>query len=220
MAFLSKLVQWPTKAGVIVLLAFLGLISAATIALAEPPAQGKAVSEKKKISFTLAQEIDLFEQYIYQFVGKAPKWPPNRRVHKRARAIAELSVPIARGYGIDPRVTMIIMRTESGFRESAVGNKDADDWGIMQINTRSWKRLVRDLDLTSTEGQIEAGHRVLELGYLRCNGSHKQAITYYSAGQCTVSSAHHKYRNIKHRVILLTRLIARHARAYQDPASL
>lgn len=209
MNHLAQLIQWPSRAGTVVLLCFLGLVSGVAIAFAEPPNHQE--SQTTKIgnvtkARTVEQDVELFEAYIHKFVGHAPKWGPNRRVKRRARAIAELSVAYARGYGIKPEVTAVIMRSESGFRESAVGHRDGDDWGIMQINTRSWKRLIRDLDLATTEGQIEAGHRVLRLGYERCSGSDEQAIIFYSTGQCEVSRSHPKWRNIHHRIILLSRL--------------
>lgn len=195
MSFILRLIQWPSRAGWLFLVTVLAVLSLATIGLAGPPAEEES-------EFGAAE----FEAYIHRFVGQAPQWKPNKRVAERAPIIAELAVESAEQHGIDPRVTAVIMRTESGFRESIPGKTDNDDWGIMQINRRSWKHTVRDLDLSKTEDQIEAGHRVLAYGYARCDGSDEQALTYYSSGQCEVSAKHPKYRNLMYRIVLLSRL--------------
>lgn len=148
-----------------------------------------------------------FASYIYKEVERAPKWPPNKKIRKRAPEIARITTHIAKKYHIDSRVSAVIMQTESSFRESIEGMKDKSDFGIMQVNRRVWGKLIRDLDMSTTAGQIEAGHRVLHIGYYdRCDGSHKEAVTFYSTGQCKIGKKHQKYHNISRRMRLLRRI--------------
>ena len=144
------------------------------------------------------------QAYIETFAGRTPHWGPSKRLMDEAREIALLIVSVADQYEIDYRALAVLARCESGFRFNVRGDLDDEDVGILQVNQRSWGRLVADLDLDTRRGQLEAGARVFASGVASC-GSTEGGIVYYSIGRCDVPEGHRKGANIRHRIHLFKR---------------
>jgi soluble lytic murein transglycosylase-like protein len=67
-------------------------------------------------------------------------------------------------YSLPPALVLAIISIESRFKEKAKGLHGAT--GLMQVVPAAHKRLVKNLDLTEPEDNIEAGSAILH-GYLQ-----------------------------------------------------
>jgi soluble lytic murein transglycosylase-like protein len=83
---------------------------------------------------------------------------------EKAEQIAAAVMSSASKYSLPPALLLSIISIESRFREKAKGPNGAT--GLMQVVPSAHKQLVRDIDLTEPEANIEAGSAILH-GYLK-----------------------------------------------------
>ncbi|GGD85220.1 lytic transglycosylase [Caballeronia grimmiae] len=83
---------------------------------------------------------------------------------EKAQAIATAVMSSASKYSLPPALLLAIISIESRFKETARGANNAT--GLMQVVPSAHKKLVRDVDLTEPEANIEVGSAILH-GYLK-----------------------------------------------------
>ncbi|WP_052449780.1 transglycosylase SLT domain-containing protein [Caballeronia concitans] len=83
---------------------------------------------------------------------------------EKAQAIASAVMSSASKYSLPPALLLAIISIESRFKETARGANNAT--GLMQVVPSAHKTLVRDVDLTEPEANIEVGSAILH-GYLK-----------------------------------------------------
>jgi soluble lytic murein transglycosylase-like protein len=83
---------------------------------------------------------------------------------EKAQTIASAVMTSASKYSLPPALLLAIISIESRFKEGAKGPNNAT--GLMQVVPSAHKGLVRNLDLTDAEDNIDAGSQILH-GYLR-----------------------------------------------------
>jgi soluble lytic murein transglycosylase-like protein len=83
---------------------------------------------------------------------------------EKAEQIAAAVMSSASKYSLPPALLLSIISIESRFREKARGPNGAT--GLMQVVPSAHKQLVRDVDLTEPEANIETGSAILH-GYLK-----------------------------------------------------
>jgi hypothetical protein len=146
-------------------------------------------------------EVEWVEEYIRRYVALAPEWPPNKLVLERARDMAELIVTSSLEHDVDPRLTTVLVRCESGFREGALeGKTDKGDFGVLQVHgDRS----------SSTAEQLDAGLKALTECRAQCR-SLTGTLSCYQTGRCspdtTVPRQERKARGIAYRLSLLRKI--------------
>ncbi|WP_206997349.1 transglycosylase SLT domain-containing protein [Trinickia mobilis] len=82
----------------------------------------------------------------------------------KAEQISAAVMSSASKYSLPPALVLAIISIESRFKEKAKGLHGAT--GLMQVVPAAHKRLVKNLDLTAPEDNIEAGSAILH-GYLQ-----------------------------------------------------
>ena len=82
----------------------------------------------------------------------------------KAEQISHAVMSSASKYSLPPALVLAIISIESRFKEKAKGMHGAT--GLMQVVPAAHKQLVRNLDLTEPEDNIEAGSAILH-GYLQ-----------------------------------------------------
>lgn len=83
---------------------------------------------------------------------------------EKAQTIASAVLSSSSKYSLPPALLLAIISIESRFKETARGPNNAT--GLMQVVPSAHKKLVRDIDLTDPEDNIEAGSAILH-GYLK-----------------------------------------------------
>jgi soluble lytic murein transglycosylase-like protein len=83
---------------------------------------------------------------------------------EKAEQISAAVMSSASKYSLPPALLLAIISIESRFKEKAKGANGAT--GLMQVVPGAHKRLVRNVDLTEPEANIEVGSAILN-GYLR-----------------------------------------------------
>ncbi|WP_250527042.1 transglycosylase SLT domain-containing protein [Caballeronia sp. GAWG2-1] len=83
---------------------------------------------------------------------------------EKAQTIASAVMASSSKYSLPPALLLAIISIESRFKETAHGPNDAT--GLMQVVPSAHKKLVRDVDLTEPETNIEVGSAILH-GYLK-----------------------------------------------------
>ncbi len=83
---------------------------------------------------------------------------------EKAQTIASAVMASASKYSLPPALLLAIISIESRFKETAVGANNAT--GLMQVVPSAHKKLVRNVDLTEPETNIEIGSSILH-GYLK-----------------------------------------------------
>jgi soluble lytic murein transglycosylase-like protein len=82
---------------------------------------------------------------------------------EKAQTIASAVMSSASKYSLPPALLLAIISIESRFKETARGPNNAT--GLMQVVPSAHKTLVRNIDLTDPEDNIEAGSAILH-GYV------------------------------------------------------
>ncbi|BBU30158.1 hypothetical protein BTHE68_38920 [Burkholderia sp. THE68] len=83
---------------------------------------------------------------------------------EKAQTIATAVMSSASKYSLPPALLLAIISIESRFKETAKGPNNAT--GLMQVVPSAHKRLVRNVDLTDPEDNIETGSAILH-GYMK-----------------------------------------------------
>lgn len=82
----------------------------------------------------------------------------------KAEQISTAVMQAASKYSLPPALLLAIISIESRFKEKARGANGAT--GLMQVVPTAHKKLVRNIDLTDAESNIEAGSAILH-GYVQ-----------------------------------------------------
>lgn len=80
---------------------------------------------------------------------------------------------------LQPIVPVVVMSLESSFRTHVIGS-ERQEVGLMQVHGVC----ARGQDLSTPEGQIQAGIECLAMARDACNGSIEQMICMYASGSC------------------------------------
>ncbi|SAK69224.1 lytic transglycosylase catalytic [Caballeronia fortuita] len=83
---------------------------------------------------------------------------------EKAQTIASAVMSSASKYSLPPALLLAIISIESRFKETARGPNNAT--GLMQVVPSAHKKLVRNVDLTDPEDNIETGSAILH-GYVK-----------------------------------------------------
>ncbi|WP_250503210.1 MULTISPECIES: transglycosylase SLT domain-containing protein [unclassified Caballeronia] len=83
---------------------------------------------------------------------------------QKAETIATAVMSSASKYSLPPALLLAIISIESRFKETARGPNNAT--GLMQVVPSAHKKLVRNVDLTDPEDNIETGSAILH-GYVK-----------------------------------------------------
>ncbi|WP_321797432.1 lytic transglycosylase domain-containing protein [Caballeronia sp. J97] len=83
---------------------------------------------------------------------------------EKAQTIATAVMSSASKYSLPPALLLAIISIESRFKETARGPNNAT--GLMQVVPSAHKQLVRNIDLTDPEDNIETGSAILH-GYVK-----------------------------------------------------
>ena len=83
---------------------------------------------------------------------------------EKAQTIAAAVMSSSSKYSLPPALLLAIISIESRFKETAKGPNNAT--GLMQVVPSAHKTLVRNIDLTDPEDNIEAGSAILH-GYMK-----------------------------------------------------
>nr|WP_232519268.1 transglycosylase SLT domain-containing protein [Caballeronia insecticola] len=83
---------------------------------------------------------------------------------EKAQTIATAVMSSSSKYSLPPALLLAIISIESRFKETAIGPNNAT--GLMQVVPSAHKKLVRNIDLTDPEDNIEAGSAILH-GYMK-----------------------------------------------------
>ncbi|SAK55429.1 lytic transglycosylase catalytic [Caballeronia glebae] len=82
----------------------------------------------------------------------------------KAETIASAVMSSASKYSLPPALLLAIISIESRFKETAKGPNNAT--GLMQVVPSAHRKLVRNVDLTDPEDNIETGSAILH-GYMK-----------------------------------------------------
>jgi soluble lytic murein transglycosylase-like protein len=142
-----------------VLVVSLGLVQCA---LAQEQAQADApasdslavASAPDSASASSATQIHAISEMLTQKFGLA---------RAKAEQISQAVMSSASKYALPPSLVLAIISIESRFKEKARGLHGAT--GLMQVVPAAHRQLVKHLDLTAPEDNIEAGSAILH-GYL------------------------------------------------------
>nr|WP_240655420.1 transglycosylase SLT domain-containing protein [Paraburkholderia phosphatilytica] len=100
---------------------------------------------------------------------------------EKAQRISTAVMQSASKYSLPPALLLAIISIESRFKENARGGHGAT--GLMQVVPSAHKQLVRNLDLTEPEPNIDAGSAILH-GYLQsARGDVKAALKSYGGSK-------------------------------------
>lgn len=158
-------------------------------------------------SVAIANEIDRetiasieVTRYIDSWVSKYS--PGYQNVLKR-RALPHVPsvVKWSLYYDIDPLLTAVTISLESSWIKGATGA--IGEVGLMQVHSPKAKK---GFDLSTGDGQIQAGVHWLRVCIDECNGSLEQGVNNYGTGSCTKEWSMRDYRLRKYRkAVRLTR---------------
>lgn len=198
----------------VVVLFCMALVSA--VKADQPSESGLYVSERGVISTPsaeaykkmsdiemVAHEADVIwvRQYIEAFTDLNPHWPPNVEVKKRAGDLARVIVDVSKEMGVDPRITTVLIRCESGFREGMLsGEKDKKDFGLMQVHGSK---------SVTSEDQIRDGLTEWNKCVDQC-GSTGRSLVCYQTGRCDVKdTSEERLLQKKRGAVYRTKLLSR-----------
>lgn len=143
----------PMRRNLVLSAAFAIALSCASAAFAQqtvPAAGDSAVQQDPKAE----QASHKMSEYLTQKFGVA---------REKAQTIASAVMTSASKYSLPPALLLAIISIESRFKETARGPNHAT--GLMQVVPSAHKSLVRNIDLTDPEDNIEAGSAILH-GYM------------------------------------------------------
>ncbi|SAK91230.1 lytic transglycosylase catalytic [Caballeronia temeraria] len=100
---------------------------------------------------------------------------------EKAQTIATAVMSSSSKYSLPPALLLAIISIESRFRETARGPNNAT--GLMQVVPSAHKKLVRNVDLTDPEDNIETGSAILH-GYVKsAQGDFDAALKSYGGSR-------------------------------------
>jgi len=182
----------PTPAGLLVYLTILILLS--TAVLVAVPSSAGPVTER----------VDVYLQHL---VRLAPKHPARRAEyrHRLAKAIAVECTD----HGVPVDLVVAVAYRESSLRDDVTG--PGGELGIMQVHPGTAAR--HRCDLSTVEGQVECGVRLLALYHRECgtgDGTWGGAVARYGSrsGTCTPAAGSGLARMVADRTALAAELTA------------
>ncbi|SAK69324.1 lytic transglycosylase catalytic [Caballeronia hypogeia] len=100
---------------------------------------------------------------------------------EKAQTIAAAVMSSASKYSLPPALLLAIISIESRFKETAKGPNNAT--GLMQVVPSAHRQLVRNVDLTDPEDNIETGSAILH-GYMKsAQGDVEAALKNYGGSR-------------------------------------
>jgi soluble lytic murein transglycosylase-like protein len=144
---------------------FLPIFAALTVALsaAQPAlAQENPVAASDAAAQSVAQADPKTEQASHKISEMLTRKFGVAR--EKAQTIAAAVMSSASKYSLPPALLLAIISIESRFKETAKGPNNAT--GLMQVVPSAHKKLVRNVDLTDPEDNIETGSAILH-GYVK-----------------------------------------------------
>ncbi|MBC8637878.1 transglycosylase SLT domain-containing protein [Caballeronia sp. EK] len=144
---------------------FLPIFAALTVALsaAQPAlAQESPVAASDAAAQSVAQADPKTEQASHKISEMLTRKFGVAR--EKAQTIAAAVMSSASKYSLPPALLLAIISIESRFKETAKGPNNAT--GLMQVVPSAHKKLVRNVDLTDPEDNIETGSAILH-GYVK-----------------------------------------------------
>lgn len=144
---------------------FLPIFAALTVTLsaAQPAlAQENAVAASDAAGESAAQADPKTEQASHKISEMLTRKFGVAR--EKAQTIAAAVMSSASKYSLPPALLLAIISIESRFKETAKGPNNAT--GLMQVVPSAHKKLVRNVDLTDPEDNIETGSAILH-GYVK-----------------------------------------------------
>ncbi len=120
-------------------------------------------------------QIKQIEDYVDHFLQDvSKKW------RRDAKKLVPTVVEIANRHGVDPLLVAVITSCESSWRVGVVSKSKYKERGLMQVHGEA----AKGFDLSTPEGQIEAGVVRLKKALTSC-GSILGALSHYqTSGRC------------------------------------
>ena len=115
-------------------------------------------------------------QYVENWTKNLPPRFRNRAV-KHVYSVAHWSTL----YDVDPLLVAVCVSMESSWRVNAIGT--IGEIGLMQIHPGN-KKALKDIDMSTGDGQIQAGVRWLAECIDHC-GDTRRGLNAYATGSCT-----------------------------------
>ncbi|SAL61015.1 lytic transglycosylase catalytic [Caballeronia arvi] len=100
---------------------------------------------------------------------------------EKAQTIASAVMSSASKYSLPPALLLAIISIESRFKETAIGPNNAT--GLMQVVPSAHKKLVRNVDLTDPEDNIETGSAILHSYMKSAQGDLDAALKSYGGSR-------------------------------------
>lgn len=149
---------------------------------------------------SLADKLsDELKNYVEDYLSVVCKMPGFKKRKEKALSNIPYIINICRKYSdekiqIDPLLVAAIMRLEASWKNDVIGKKG--EIGIMQVMPG---KISRKYDMSTPQGQIEAGIEKLRYAFDECNYDLKKALTHYASGKC-ISKSERTKRKIKLRI--------------------
>ena len=117
----------------------------------------------------------------YSVVATQKRW-------KRSVPLGKLIDRVADERYIDPLIVAVVVARESSFNEK-VPDGDIGEQGLMQVHGLAKRQALKaGHDLTTSEGQLQAGTDYLVRCANRCDGTLLQTLSAYQSGRCKTSA--------------------------------
>lgn len=107
----------------------------------------------------------------------------NDKRKDRALEKVPLVIKYANKYGLDPLLLACIVSLESSWKTDARGS--LGERGLLQIMPGRW---AKRFDLSTAEGQLDAGAYRLRMALTQCRNDLEKALTHYACGRCVSKS--------------------------------
>lgn len=132
----------------------------------------------------LAQELDREATATAEVTRYVEDWAANLPPKFRRRALAQVSsvAQWSARYEIDPLLVAVLVSLESSWRVDARGK--VGEIGLLQIHPRN-RRALEGADMSTGNGQIEAGVKWLRFCVEQCGGDLRRGLNAYATGHCS-----------------------------------
>jgi soluble lytic murein transglycosylase-like protein len=145
-------------------------------------------------SHELKQTVEL-ERYVnWYFDKQSEKYKYMNFEKRRLRTIAMIPMIVEESNksGIDPTLTIVVMKYESSFRPGIIAILPNKGEGLMQAHGVA----AKGFDMSTVRGQVQAGVRCLAYFRDTCKGHLLNTLTAYQTGKCRpiIKSARWRYR--------------------------
>lgn len=150
-------------------------------------------------TLALAHDINREAQAMAEVTRYVEDWSKNlptryrRRALRHVYSVAHWSIY----YDIDPLLVAVLISLESSWNTRARGK--LGEIGLMQVLARGARK---GFNLSTGDGQIQAGVRWLRVCIDDCDGSIRRGVNNYATGSCTKN-----WRGLRYRMRLYSRAV-------------